>query len=126
MPKNSALAIYQLPGANALEVAARIRAAMKEMESSFPQGLEWKIPFDTTKAVAASIQEVYETLFIAIALVFLTIFVFLQDWRATLIPAVTIPVSLIGTFAVMSAMGFSINMLTLFGLVLAINLYVSS
>ncbi|NQZ96709.1 MAG: multidrug efflux RND transporter permease subunit [Myxococcales bacterium] len=120
----SALAIYQLPGANALEVAARIRAAMKEMESSFPQGLEWKIPFDTTKAVAASIQEVYETLFIAIALVFLTIFVFLQDWRATLIPAVTIPVSLIGTFAVMSAMGFSINMLTLFGLVLAIGIVV--
>jgi len=120
----AAISIYQLPGANALEVAAAVREAMEGMARTFPEGLEWGIPFDTTKAVEASINEVYETLFIAIALVFLTIFVFLQDWRATLIPAVAIPVSLIGTFAVMAALGFSINMLTLFGLVLAIGIVV--
>ncbi|MBW2288343.1 MAG: multidrug efflux RND transporter permease subunit [Deltaproteobacteria bacterium] len=120
----AAISIYQLPGANALEVAANVRSVMDELTRSLPEGLEWSIPFDTTKAVEASIEEVYETLFIAILLVFLTIFVFLQDWRATLIPAVAIPVSLIGTFAVMGAMGFSINMLTLFGLVLAIGIVV--
>ena len=120
----AAIAIYQLPGANALEVAAQVEATMQRLEPSFPQGLEWSVPFDTTLAVEASIQEVYETLLIAIALVFLTIFVFLQDWRATLIPAVTIPVSLIGTFAVMALLGFSINLLTLFGLVLAIGIVV--
>jgi HAE1 family hydrophobic/amphiphilic exporter-1 len=120
----AAISIYQLPGANALDVAARVRATMSRLSVTFPEGLEWGIPFDTTKAVEASIAEVYETLFIAIALVFLTIFVFLQDWRATLIPAVTIPVSLVGTFAVMAMLGFSINMLTLFGLVLAIGIVV--
>jgi len=121
---SAAIAVYQLPGANALDVADRVRAAMARMERTFPEGLESSIPFDTTKAVSASIDEVYTTLFIAIGLVFLTIFVFLQDWRATLIPAVTIPVSLIGTFTVMAALGFSINMLTLFGLVLAIGIVV--
>ena len=120
----AAIAIYQLPGANALEVAAAGARPWDRLGGSFPEGLEWSIPFDTTKAVEASIAEVYETLFIAIALVFLTIFVFLQDWRATLIPAVTIPVSLIGTFTVMAVLGFSINMLTLFGLVLAIGIVV--
>ncbi|MBW2693251.1 MAG: multidrug efflux RND transporter permease subunit [Deltaproteobacteria bacterium] len=120
----AAISIYQLPGANALDVAAAVRAAMDRLDANFPAGLEWSIPFDTTKAVEASITEVYETLFIAIALVFLTIFVFLQDWRATLIPAVTIPVSLIGTFTVMAVLGFSINMLSLFGLVLAIGIVV--
>ena len=120
----AAISIYQLPGANALEVAASVRRVMESLTATMPEGLEWSIPFDTTKAVEASIDEVYETLFIAIALVFLTIFVFLQDWRATLIPAVAIPVSLVGTFAVMAALGFSINMLTLFGLVLAIGIVV--
>jgi HAE1 family hydrophobic/amphiphilic exporter-1 len=120
----AAIAVYQLPGANALDVAEQIQQVMGRVEKNFPEGLSWSIPFDTTLAVEASIEEVYETLFIAIALVFLTIFVFLQDWRATLIPAVTIPVSLIGTFAVMSMLGFSINMLTLFGLVLAIGIVV--
>jgi HAE1 family hydrophobic/amphiphilic exporter-1 len=120
----AAISIYQLPGANALEVARRVRTVMEGLTRTLPEGLEWNIPFDTTKAVEASITEVYETLFIAILLVFLTIFVFLQDWRATLIPAVAIPVSLIGTFAIMGAMGFSINMLTLFGLVLAIGIVV--
>ena len=120
----AAIAVYQLPGANALDVAKRVRATMDRLSSGFPEGLTQSIPFDTTKAVEASIEEVYETLIIAIILVFLTIFVFLQDWRATLIPAVTIPVSLVGTFAVMSILGFSINMLTLFGLVLAIGIVV--
>jgi len=120
----AAISIYQLPGANALQVAERVRETMGRLGDGFPQGLDWSIPFDTTKAVEASIAEVYETLFIAIALVFTTIFVFLQDWRATLIPAVTIPVSLIGTFAVMALLGFSINLPTLFGLVLAIGIVV--
>jgi len=120
----AAIAVYQLPGSNALDVAMRIREVNERMSKSFPEGLVSSIPFDTTKAVEASIAEVYETLFIAILLVFLTIYVFLQDWRATLIPAVTIPVSLIGTFAVMAMIGFSINMLTLFGLVLAIGIVV--
>ena len=101
-----------------------VRAKMEELCTAFPAGLEYKIPFDTTKFVRASIHDVVETLFIAVALVFLTLFVFLQDWRATLVPAVTIPVSLIGTFLVMAALGFSINMLTLFGLVLAIGIVV--
>ncbi len=121
---SAAIAVYQLPGANALDVAEKVRATMARLSESFPEGLEYGIPFDTTEAVEASIDEVYETLFIAIVLVFLTIFIFLQDWRATLIPAVTIPVSLVGTFAVMSMLGFSVNMLTLFGLVLAIGIVV--
>ena len=121
---NAALGIFQLPGANALQVADRVRAKMEELSAAFPTGLEYTIPFDTTKFVRASIHDVVETLFIAVALVFVTLFVFLQDWRATLIPAVTIPVSLIGTFLVMAALGFSINMLTLFGLVLAIGIVV--
>jgi HAE1 family hydrophobic/amphiphilic exporter-1 len=121
---SAAISVYQLPGANALEVSRQVRETMERMSVRFPEGLEYDVPFDTTKAVEASIAEVYETLFIAIALVFVTIFVFLQDWRATLIPAVTIPVSLIGTFAVMALLGFSINMLTLFGLVLAIGIVV--
>ena len=120
----AAIAVYQLPGANALEVADAVRATLARLSERFPEGLAWSVPFDTTKAVSASIAEVYETLFIAILLVFLTIYVFLQDWRATLIPAVTIPVSLVGTFAVMAMLGFSINMLTLFGLVLAIGIVV--
>jgi HAE1 family hydrophobic/amphiphilic exporter-1 len=120
----AAISVYQLPGANALDVSHQVRETIAKMSERFPEGLAYEVPFDTTKAVEASIQEVYETLFIAIVLVFITIFVFLQDWRATLIPAVTIPVSLIGTFAVMAALGFSINMLTLFGLVLAIGIVV--
>jgi HAE1 family hydrophobic/amphiphilic exporter-1 len=97
---------------------------MAELGKLFPQGVEYKIPYDTTIFVAQSIEEVYVTLFQAATLVFLVLFVFLQDWRATLVPAVAIPVSLIGTFAVMGALGFSINMLTLFGLVLAIGVVV--
>jgi len=118
------LGISQLPGANALSLAEKIRAKMAEVSLTFPEGLEYRIPYDTTLFVKASIREVVETLLIAVLLVFLTIFVFLQDWRATLIPALTIPVSLIGTFAVMGLLGFSINMLTLFGIVLAIGIVV--
>ena len=121
---SASIGIYQLPGANALDVADQVRAMMKELAANFPQGLEYKIPYDTTLFVSASIHEVFVTLFQAGALVFIVLFIFLQDWRATLIPAVTIPVSLIATFIVMAMMGFSLNMLTLFGLVLAIGIVV--
>ena len=118
------LAVFQLPGANAIELSKKIQARMKELKGSFPQGLDYQIPFDTTLYVQASIDEVVETLLIAIILVFFTIFVFLQDWRATLIPAATIPVSLIGAFITMGMMGFSLNMVTLFGIVLSIGIVV--
>ena len=120
----TAIAIYQLPGANALDWLQPIRDKMEELSSRFPEGMEYAIPFDTTRFVEASIKEVYETLFIAVMLVVLVIFIFLQDWRATLIPCAAIPVSLIGTFAFMAGLGFSINMLTLFGIVLAIGIVV--
>jgi HAE1 family hydrophobic/amphiphilic exporter-1 len=119
-----AIGIYQLPGANALEVAERVEAKMAQLAESFPQGLAYSIPFNTTTFVDTAIDEVVMTLLIAVLLVFLTIYAFLQDWRATVIPALTIPVSLIGTFAVMAGMGVSINMLSLFGIVLAIGVVV--
>ncbi len=120
----ASIAIYQLPGANALEVKAAVVELVERLQPGFPEGLEIKVPFDTTLFVEQSIAEVYETLFIAILLVFGTINVFLQDWRASVIPAVTIPVSLIGTFFAMAGLGFSINLLTLFGLILAIGIVV--
>jgi HAE1 family hydrophobic/amphiphilic exporter-1 len=120
----ASIAVYQLPGANALDVAQQIYQAMETLERSFPQGLTYDIPYDTTLFVEQAINEVYVTLFQAAALVFIVLFIFLQDWRATLIPGVTIPVSLIATFTVMAALGFSLNMLTLFGLVLAIGIVV--
>lgn len=118
------LAIYQLPGANALDVAASIGETMEELAERFPPGLEYRIAFDTTEFVVVSIQEVLVTLLVALVLVVLTVYVFLQDLRTTLIPTVTIPVSLIGTLAVMLALGMSINTLSLFGLVLAIGIVV--
>jgi HAE1 family hydrophobic/amphiphilic exporter-1 len=121
---SASVLIYQLPGANALDVAKRIYDTMKELRGFFPEGMDYKIPYDTTIFVEESIKEVYVTLFQAASLVFLVLFIFLQDWRATVIPAVTIPVSLIGALAVMLAIGFSLNMLTLFGLVLAIGIVV--
>jgi len=121
---SASLLVYQLPGSNALDVAQQVRAAMEDMSAYFPQGLEYKIPYDTTIFVDTAIKQVYITLLEAVALVFLVLFLFLQDWRATLIPAVTIPVSLIGTLAVMLPLGFSLNLLTLFGLVLAIGIVV--
>ncbi len=123
---SSSIGIYQLPGANALETAKLVRAKMDELSSasSWPEGLEYDVPFDSTRFVEASISEVYETLFIAALLVVIVIFIFLQDWRATIVPVAAIPVSLIGTFAVMAGIGFSINMLSLFGVVLAIGIVV--
>lgn len=115
---------YQLPGANALDLAKEIRAAMELLKEDFPSGVDYKIIYDTTEFVKESIKEVVITLFEAFILVFIVVFIFLQNIRATLIPAITIPVSLIGTFALINALGFSINTLTLFGLVLAIGLVV--
>jgi len=118
------LVIYQLPDANALEVAERVRAEMERLAVGFPDGLDYAILFDSTRFIDESIREVVQTLFEAIALVVLVVFLFLQSLRATLIPAIAIPVSLIGTFAFMAVMGYSVNLITLFGLVLAIGIVV--
>ena len=118
------LAIYQQPDANAIEVVESVRAKMQELAPAFPQGVHYDIVYEATSIIEASIREVVITLIAAVILVVLTVYVFLQSFRATLIPAATIPVSLIGTFAVMLALGFSINLLTLFGLVLAIGIVV--
>ncbi|MEM1440716.1 MAG: multidrug efflux RND transporter permease subunit [Verrucomicrobiota bacterium] len=119
-----AMPVFQLPGSNALETADGIRAAMEEMEVEFPEGLEYRIVYDPTRFIASSIDAVIETLIEAVLLVVLVMMVFLQSWRAAIIPVLAIPVSLIGTFAVMAAFGFSLNNLTLFGLVLAIGIVV--
>ncbi len=119
-----AIGIYQLPGANALQIAESVRAAMDSMAEDFPKGLEYVVSYDPTKFITVSIKEVVITLFVAIILVVLTVYIFLQDVRTTLIPSITIPVSLIGTFAVMLAMGLSINTLSLFGLILVIGIVV--
>jgi HAE1 family hydrophobic/amphiphilic exporter-1 len=123
---SASIAIYQLPEANALTTAALVREKMQQLSTSnnWPEGVQYTVGFDTTLFVEASIAEVYTTLAIAVVLVVLVIYVFLQDWRATIIPVVAIPVSLIGTFAIMSMIGFSINMLSLFGIVLAIGIVV--
>lgn len=119
-----AIAVYQLPGANALQVKQAVVAKMKDLGRNFPEGLDYTIAYDTTMFVTASIAEVQETLIIAVLLVIFTVYVFLQDFRTTIIPAVTIPVALIGTLGVMFALGMSINTLSLFGLVLAIGIVV--
>jgi len=118
------LVIYQLPGANATEVARLVKLEMKKLSERFPDGLEYVIPYDTTEFIIRSIEEVKMTLFQAVGLVILVVFLFLQNWRATLIPTIAIPVSLIGTFAFMLVMGYTINTITLFGLVLAIGIVV--
>ena len=118
------LAIYTLPGANAMEVAEQIKSTMKEISKNFPDGLEYNIPFDMTTYISQSIHEVYKTLFEALFLVIVVVFLSLQNWRATLIPVVAVPISLIGTFGFMLIFGFSLNMLTLLGLVLAIGIVV--
>ncbi|MCC7084228.1 MAG: multidrug efflux RND transporter permease subunit [Pirellulales bacterium] len=118
------LVVFQLPDANAMEVSDRVLEAMETLKPSFPEGLDYFIPFNTTIFVEESIHEVYKTLAEAGALVLIVILVFLQDWRAVLIPATTVPVTIIGAFAAMAALGFSVNMLTLFGLVLAIGIVV--
>ena len=118
------LAIYQLPGANAIDVADGCMETLERLSASFPEGVTFKPVYDGTLIIRTSLAELQTTLLITIGLVILTVFVFLQNFRATLIPAVTIPVSLIGTFAVMLALGFSLNLLTLFGLVLAVGIVV--
>ncbi len=118
------IGIYQLPGANALAVAEDVKGVMNRLSRSFPEGMAYEIPLDTTKFVEASIREVYKTLIEAGVLVLIVIIVFLQDWRAMLVPATTVPVTIIGAFAAMAALGFTVNMLTLFGLVLAIGIVV--
>ena len=118
------IAIYQLPGANALDTAKGVRKLLDSLAPGFPAGLVYQIPFDTTTFVRQSISEVYRTLFEAGALVLIVIIVFLQNWRATLVPATTVPVTIIGAFAAMAVMGFSINLLTLFAVVLAIGIVV--
>jgi len=119
-----AMGIYLQPGANAIGVADAITAKMEELKTRFPQDIEYSIPYDTTTFVKISIEEVVHTLIEAIVLVFLVVYLFLQNFRATLIPCIAVPISLIGTFAGMLAFGFSINLLTLFGLVLAIGIVV--
>ncbi len=118
------LAIYQLPEANALDVADGVKAEMARLAQRFPHDMQYQIVYDTTRFISASLEELVETLFIALGLVILVVYVFLQDWRATLIPALAIPVSLIGTFIFLNALGFSINTVTLFGLVLTIGIVV--
>lgn len=118
------LAIYQLPGANALEISDQIRAALKDLSADFPPGLDYRLIYDPTRFVKSSIQAVIETLLEAIALVVVVVIVFLQSWRTAIIPLIAVPVSIIGTFALLLAFGFSINALSLFGMVLAIGIVV--
>ena len=118
------LNINMLPGANAMEVAALVKAAMEEISHNFPEGISYELPFDTTTDISESIHHVYQTLFEALLLVILVVFLSLQSWRATIIPIVAVPISLIGTFGVMLVFGFSLNMLTLLGLILAIGIVV--
>ncbi|MBN9018076.1 MAG: multidrug efflux RND transporter permease subunit [Rhizobiales bacterium] len=120
----AAIGIFLLPDANALDVAESVSAKMAELAKSFPPGLQYAIPFDTTKFVVASIDEVYKTLFEAAILVLIVILAFLQDWRAMLVPATTVPVTIIGAFAAMAALGFTVNTATLFAIVLAIGIVV--
>jgi len=116
--------VFLQPGANALAVAGEVKRTTAELAKRFPQGLSYSVPYDTTRFVEVSIKEVVETLLIAMALVFLVVYLFLQSWRATLIPFAAVPVSLIGTFAGLLLLGYSINTLTLFGMVLAIGIVV--
>lgn len=118
------LAIYMLPGANAMEVAKSVKEAMEEISKNFPEGMSYEIPFDMTTYISESIHEVYKTLFEALILVIIVVYFSLQSWRATVIPLVAVPISLIGTFGFMLIFGFSLNILTLLGLVLAIGIVV--
>ena len=118
------LTIYMLPGANAMEVAGLVKEEMENISKNFPEGLSYEIPFDMTTYISESINEVYKTLFEALILVIIVVYLSLQSWRATIIPVVAVPISLIGTFGFMLIFGFSLNMLTLLGLVLAIGIVV--
>jgi HAE1 family hydrophobic/amphiphilic exporter-1 len=118
------MAIFQLPDANALDVAKRVNARLDELSKAFPPGVVYDVPFNTTRFVTASIDEVYHTLVEAAVLVLIVILVFLQDWRAMLVPATTVPVTIIGAFAAMAMLGFTVNLSTLFAIVLAIGIVV--
>ncbi|MBP3957669.1 efflux RND transporter permease subunit [Gemmata sp. G18] len=118
------LGLYQLPGTNALDVGDRVREKMKELKAGFPDGVDYEIAYDTTPYIRDSVRDVIHTLLEAIGLVALVVLVFLQSWRAALIPLLAVPVAVLGTFAVMAAMGFSLNNISLFGLVLAIGIVV--
>jgi HAE1 family hydrophobic/amphiphilic exporter-1 len=118
------MVIFQAPGSNALKAAEALKAEIAEIAKSFPPGLEYRLTYNPTEFIDVSIRELYKAILEAVLLVVLVVLLFLQTWRATLIPVVAIPISLIGTFAVMQAMGFSLNMLTLFGLVLAVGIVV--
>ncbi len=119
-----AMGIFQTPGANALAVAKGVAQTLEELSKSFPEGLEYHIPYNPTTFISESVHEILVTLIFTVLLVIFSVYLFLEDWRTTLIPSITIPVSLIGTFAVMMAMGMSINTLTMFGLVLVIGIVV--
>jgi HAE1 family hydrophobic/amphiphilic exporter-1 len=121
---NVIIAVYQLPGSNAVQTAAGVRKLMAEMKQRFPQDMDYAISLDQTAAVTEGIKEIVVTLLIAIVLVILVVYLFLQDWRATLIPMLAVPVSLVGTFVLFPIFGFSINTLSMFGLVLAVGLVV--
>ncbi len=116
--------VFMLPGANAVEVADKVKAEMAEISKGFPDGMSYDIPFDMTTYISESIHHVYRTLFEALILVILVVFLSLQNVRATLVPAIAVPISLIGTFGVMLIFGFSLNMMTLLGLILAIGIVV--
>ncbi|MBI4964960.1 MAG: multidrug efflux RND transporter permease subunit [Desulfomonile tiedjei] len=118
------LIVYQTPGSNALDVADEVHRTMDQLKKDFPKGVDYRLVYESSDFVRASIREVVITLIEAFILVFIVVFIFLQDWRATLVPATTVPVSIVGAFAIMYLMGFSINMLTLFGVVLAIGIVV--
>ena len=120
----SSIAIYQIPGSNALNLATSIRKTMEDLKKKFPQDLDFNYSLDTTLAVSAGIEEILHTLVEALVLVILVVFIFLQDLRATLIPLLTVPVSLMGTFIFFPLLGFSVNVLSLLGMVLAIGLVV--
>jgi hydrophobic/amphiphilic exporter-1 (mainly G- bacteria), HAE1 family len=121
---SAAIAIYQIPGSNGLAVREEVEKRMQELKERFPAGLDYRYSMDTTEAIEVGIEEIIHTLFEAVLLVILVVFLFLQDWRATLIPLITVPVSLIGTFIVFPLLGFSVNTLSLLGMVLAIGLVV--
>jgi HAE1 family hydrophobic/amphiphilic exporter-1 len=122
--ESAMIALYQAPGSNAVELAEKVKSTMEELSGSFPESLRYDVSLDTTLAITAGIDEIIETLFIALALVILVVFIFIQDWRAALIPTIAIPVSLIGAFIVFPLIGFTINVLSLLGLVLAIGIVV--
>ena len=119
-----ALSVYQRPGSNALETAKLVRDKMEELKERFPEGVDYAIAYDTTPFIVESVNEVFNTLRDAVILVAFVVLLFLQNWRSALIPLVAVPVAIVGTFAVMAALGFSLNNLTLFGLVLAIGIVV--